>query len=86
MLRVGLGEHHQLGIGRIAVEFRITGHQVVDLVFGQGQAEITIRGLKRCAAGSEQRDRDNFGRFMRLEERPRVAARFEHRLRHPVEQ
>ena len=42
MLGVGLGEHHQFGIGRIATERRVAFGQIVDLVAGQGQAEPPV--------------------------------------------
>jgi hypothetical protein len=39
MLAVGLGEHHQLDIGRVALERPETLDQIVDLVARQGQAQ-----------------------------------------------
>ena len=56
MLAVGLGEHHQLDIGRIALELAEGRHQVVDLINGQGQAEFGIGPLQRGLAAVQQVD------------------------------
>ena len=42
MLAIGLREHHQFHIGRIAPHLREGLHQVIDLVFGQGQTKLDV--------------------------------------------
>ena len=53
MLGIGLREHHQFGIGRIASEFGVARGQIFDFVRRQGQAEARIgRTAVRPAASS----------------------------------
>ena len=42
VLGVGLGEHHQFDVVRVALETLEGVDQVVDLVFGQGQAQVDV--------------------------------------------
>ena len=50
MFAVGLREHHQLDVGRVALE-RVEGvDQVVDLVIRQGQAPVLVGCFQRGAA------------------------------------
>jgi hypothetical protein len=42
MFRVGLGKHHQLGVGRITPQVAVGSDQVVDLAITQGQAQLAI--------------------------------------------
>jgi hypothetical protein len=50
VLAVGLGEHHQLDVGRVALQAGEGLDQVVDLVVRQRQAEGGVGGLQRRAA------------------------------------
>ena len=50
VLAVGLGEHHQLDVGRVALQLGKCLHQVVDLVGGQRQAKAGVGGLQRRPA------------------------------------
>ena len=50
MLAVGLREHHQLNVGRVALQLGESLHQVVDLVGGQRQAKAGVGGLQRRPA------------------------------------
>ena len=50
MLGVGLREHHQLDVGRVAADAAEIVDQVVDLVVGQRQAQAPVGGLQRRAA------------------------------------
>jgi hypothetical protein len=50
VLGVGLGEHHQLDVGRVAAGLREGVDQVVDLVVGQRQAHLAVGGDQRGAA------------------------------------
>ncbi|MND85833.1 hypothetical protein D3C80_777720 [compost metagenome] len=56
VLGVRLGEHHQLDVVGVAAQFIEALHQVVDLVLGQGQAELDVGLLQRGAAAAEDVD------------------------------
>jgi len=56
VLGVRLREHHQLDVVRVALETGEGVHQVVDLVFGQGQAQFDVGFLQRGATAAEQVD------------------------------
>jgi hypothetical protein len=51
MLGIGLREHEEFGVGRIAAEFGVALRQIFDLVIGQRQAQPAIR-LGQRARGS----------------------------------
>jgi hypothetical protein len=53
VLGVGLGEHHQLDVGRVAPHAAEVLHQVVDLVLGQREAQLAVGPLQRSAAAGE---------------------------------
>ncbi|MNN44425.1 hypothetical protein D3C81_1587160 [compost metagenome] len=54
VLGVGLGEHHQFDVVRVALEALEGVDQVVDLVFGQGQAQVDVGlGQGVTAAGQD---------------------------------
>jgi hypothetical protein len=57
MFGIGLGEHHQLDIGRIAPELAEVLHQVIDLVVGQCQAQFGVGLHQRSLAAAENIDR-----------------------------
>ena len=48
VLRVRLGEHHQLHVARVTPQLAVTLAQVGDLVLGQGQAQAGVGRLKLC--------------------------------------
>ena len=48
VLGVGLREHQQLDIGRIAAEVRVTIGQIGDLIIAQGQTETEVGRTERC--------------------------------------
>ena len=52
VLGVGLREHHQLDVGRIAAEFGVALAQVVDLVLRQRQAEARVGARRASASGT----------------------------------
>ena len=86
VLRIGLREHGQLGIGRIPPEDRVGPRKVVDLIFGEGEAEPAVGG----AQGGVRIDAEGNGlqrarRHMR-EQRVGALFRVQHGLRHPVMQ
>jgi hypothetical protein len=58
VLAVGLREHHQLDVGRVAAERDEGVEQVVDLVGRQRQAEVAIGRRERVAPAAEDVDRD----------------------------
>ncbi len=66
VLGVGLREHHQLDVGRIASRVPEARRQVVDFVVGQRQTQAGIRFDDRLASAADQldrfqRQRRNFG-------------------------
>ncbi|MNF60032.1 hypothetical protein D3C84_416360 [compost metagenome] len=56
VLGVGLGEHHQFDVVRVALEALEAGHQVVDLVFGKGQAQLDVGRFQRGTTATEDVD------------------------------
>ena len=85
VLRIGLREHHQLDIGRVAAELRVGVEQVIDFVVRQCQPEFAIGAHQRCAA-LLQRHADQRARRHVTEQRVGVVQRAEHRLGHAVVQ
>ena len=53
VLAVGLREHHQFHIGRVALKAGESLHQVVQLIIGQRQTESRI-GLRQRLASAAQ--------------------------------
>jgi hypothetical protein len=56
VLAVGLGEHHEFDVGRVALELREGVDQVVDLVGGQRQAELGVGFFQRGLAAGQHVD------------------------------
>ena len=86
VLRIGLREHHQLDIGRIAPQLAVGLDQVVDLVIRQGQAHACIGGGQRRAAVGAQRDHLQRLAGQRTKQRSQLELRGQHALGHPVVQ
>ena len=84
VLRVRLGEHHQLHIRRVAPELAEILHQVVDLVLGQSQSELAIRMLQGLVARPEHVHAGEGERSRPAEEPLGVLEAREHRFRHAV--
>ncbi len=57
MLGVGLGEHHQFDVVRVALQAVEGVDQVVDLVLGQGQAQFGVGFLEGGAATAQHVNR-----------------------------
>ena len=53
VLGVGLGEHHQLDVVGVAPQVAKALHQVIDFVFGEGQAQLDVGLLEGGAATAE---------------------------------
>ncbi len=85
VLGVRLREHHELHVRGIALQRREVGHQVVDLVVREREAEIHVRFDQRIAAGG-QRYLAQGTRGLVREQARGLAASQQHRLRHTVEQ
>ena len=68
MLGVGLREHHQLDVVRVAAEGREGLDEVVDFVLGEGEAEASVGGDQRGAAGGEHRHAGHRARRLVAEE------------------
>ncbi len=86
MLAVGLREHHQFDVGRIALELRERVDQVVDFVVREREAQFGVRRFQRAAAVAE--DVDGLQRLGRqfVEQMQRVIARWRHAFGHAVVQ
>ena len=50
VLAVGLRKHHQLHVGRVALQLGESLHQVVDFIQGQRQAKLTVGSHQRRLA------------------------------------
>ena len=61
MLAVGLREHHQLDVGRVACSAGEGGEQIIDFIVRQGQTKVGIGFFKRVLARTHDVDRDMFG-------------------------
>ena len=87
MLRIGLREHHQFNIGRIAPGFPDEEvHEVIDLVFRKRESEAGIGFNERLAPAGQQVDRRHrLGREM-AEQLRRLLEIREDGLDHPVVQ
>ena len=86
VLGIGLREHHQLDVGRIAPGAREDVDEVVDLVRRQREAKTRIGLDQRGTAAAEQVDaRQRLRRDVR-EQRRRLRKVGEHRLGHAVVQ
>ena len=86
VLAVGLREHHQLDVGRVALETCERGDQVVNFVFGQGQAPGFV-GFFECSAATAQHVHMVHGRRLeRREQGSRLIAAGHGRLGHAVVQ
>ncbi|MNX82168.1 hypothetical protein D3C86_1138850 [compost metagenome] len=57
VLGVRLGEHHQFDVVRVALQADEGVDQVIDLVFGQGQAQLGVGFFQRGAAATQHVDR-----------------------------
>ncbi len=53
VLGVGLREHHQFDVVRVALEALEGTDQIIDLVFGQGQAQVGVGLFQRGATATE---------------------------------
>ena len=56
MFAVGLREHHQFHVGRVALELLEALQQVIDLVVGQRQAPVAVGLLQRGTATTQHID------------------------------
>ena len=79
VLGVGLGEHHQFHVRRIAAQFAIAGAQVLDLVVGQGQAQAPV-GLFQPGQGDPLQSAPRLGGEQRLRRLGRIQQRLGHRV------
>ena len=85
VLGVGLGEHHQFDIGRVATGRGERRDQVVDLIGRQGEAELLIR-LFDCSTSRCQRDTAQRAWTMPLEKSLRLRRVEQRGFRHAVVQ
>ncbi len=86
MFAVGLREHHQLDVGRVALELAEGLDEVVHLVIGQRQAEVGVRSRQGVAARCQHIHlRHRLGLTL-VEQVPRGVALEGHALGHAVMQ
>ncbi len=83
---VGLGEHHQFDVVRVASQPAEGLHQIVDLVLGQGQAQLDVGLLQRDATAAEYVHRRERLRFGMTEQVGGFLEPAQHQLRHAVMQ
>ncbi len=86
VLAVGLREHHQFDIGRVAAEPGEGRRKVVDLIGRQRQAPIHVGRFERDAATAEHIDVRHRHPFALVEQVPRPIALEGHALGHAVVQ
>jgi hypothetical protein len=84
VLRVGLGEHHQLHVARVASELAEALHQVVDLVLSQRQAERPVGRHQRLAPTLEHIHAGERGGFGVAEQHLGLVQGLEHHFGHAV--
>ena len=83
---VRLREHHQFHVRRVAFQLRVGRQQVVELVFGQGEAQAAVRRFERCAAFGHYRHGSQLTRRRVAEQASRGRFVREHGVRHAVVQ
>ncbi|MNZ86854.1 hypothetical protein D3C78_1056930 [compost metagenome] len=86
VLGVGLGEHHQLDVVGVAPQVAEALHQVVDLVLGQGQAQLDVGGLQRGATAAQHVDHGQRLGLGMAEQRLRLIHLRQNQLGHAVVQ
>ena len=87
MLGVRLREHHELDVGRVALQRRELRREIVDLVARQREAELAVGALERGAPAREHVDGAHRPRRVRGEQQLLAAARsVQQRLRHAIVQ
>ncbi len=70
MLGIGLGEHHQLHVRRVAAQRGEAVRQIVQLVFRQRQAQLAVGGGQGFPALRQQRHMADRGGFVVAEQPP----------------
>ena len=86
VLGVGLGKHHQLDVVGVAPQVIEALHQVVDFVFGQGQAQLGVGLFQSRSATTEYvHGGQRFG-FGMAEQRTGLFQLGQHQLGHAVVQ
>ena len=86
VLAVGLREHHQLDIARVAAEAAEGVEQIGDLVGREREAEGGVGCVERSAAGTEHVDDRHRRRHALIEQGPGFVDAREHALGHAVVQ
>ena len=86
MFRIRLRKHHQLDIGRVALEAGEVVDQVINLVVRERQAKFHIRLYQCCASAAENVDTHQWLWRDMMKQRVSLLDRFEHRLGHAIVQ
>ena len=84
VFRVGLGKHHQLDVTRIASQALKAIREVVDLIGGQGQAEVFVCRQQRIAPTAEHIDERVRPGFGLNKQAARLFGVFQHRFCHAI--
>ena len=84
VLRVGLGEHHELYVVRVATQLGEGRHQILDLIVRKREPEGPIGPLDRAAALAEHVDGRHDGRLCMLKQALGLGQVIQHGLGHPV--
>ena len=86
VLGVGLGEHHQLDVGRVPTQLAEPVDQVVDLVGCERQAELGVGPRQRLAAALQHPDMTHGPGLVVGEDGRELVEGAQHRLGHRVVQ
>jgi len=84
VLGVGLREHHQLDIGRVAAELLEVVGEVIDLVRRQREAELGVRLDQRLTPPRQQRHRAQLARRLMIEQLDHVVVGEHRGFGHPI--
>jgi hypothetical protein len=86
VLAVDLREHHQLGVGRIAAGRCVVLREVGDLVIGQRQAPVTVRGDQCIDAAGKHVNPAQAAARLAVEDMLQIGGRRQHRFHHWIVQ
>ena len=84
VFRVGLGKHHQLNIGGVALKLFKACYQIVDLIIGKGKAQFHIGSFQRLFTATENIDAGEWCRLLLTKQNFGLLQVVEHRFNHAV--
>ena len=86
MFRIGLGEHHQFHVGRVALQTTEVVHQIVDFVGRKRQSQRPVGCFQGRPSVAPQVDASQRCRFGLGEQHGGIVGRRQHRFGHAVMQ